>query len=114
MSTTIVRTTLVRILNLTVTLSLSLLLSSCAVYSTGFTCPDSKGAKCVMLSEVDHMVDSGEIETVYIDKKCKGGKCKNTANVPQKALSEIHRIKVEPASNVDDIQYTDGDYLYVK
>lgn len=103
-----------RVLNLTAILILPLLLSSCAVYSSGFTCPDSKGAKCVMLSEVDHMVDSGEIETVYADKKCKGGKCKNTVNVPQKALTEIHRIKVESTSDDTDVQYQDGDYLYVK
>jgi len=106
--------TLVRILNFISTLILPLILSSCAVYSTGFTCPDSKGAKCVMLSQVDAMVDSGEIETVYADKKCKGGKCKSSANIPQKALNEIRRIKVEPASNIDDIQYKDGDYLYVR
>ena len=114
MNTAIVSTTIVKILNLIVILTLPLILSSCAVYSTGFTCPDSKGAKCVMLSEVDTMVDSGEIETVYADKKCKGGKCKSDANVPQKALNEVHRIKVEPASDSDDVQYRDGDYLYVK
>ena len=103
-----------RILQLVTILLLPILLSSCAVYSTGFTCPDSKGAKCVMLSQVDAMVDSGEIETVYADKKCKGGICKNAVNVPQKALNEIHRIKVESASDASDIHYEDGDYLYVK
>ena len=110
MSTTLVKTTL----QLVTILLLPTMLSSCAVYSTGFTCPDSKGAKCVMLSEVDHMVDSGEIETVYMDKKCKGGKCKPLANVPQKALNKIHRIKVESASDGELVQYKDGDYLYVK
>ena len=33
-----------------------IILSSCAVYSTGFNCADSKGARCVMLSKVDNMV----------------------------------------------------------
>lgn len=113
------RTALTKILNLVIILTLPILLSSCAVYSSGFTCPDARGAKCVMLSEVDHMVDSGEIETVYAEKKCKGGKCKSTANVPQKAFTEIHKIKIESASeyhNSDngDIQYQDGEYLYVK
>ncbi|WPY01743.1 hypothetical protein Trichorick_01661 (plasmid) [Candidatus Trichorickettsia mobilis] len=56
-------------------LILMICLSSCAVYSTGFNCADSKGARCVMLSEVDRRVDSGEIETVYLDKKCKGKAC---------------------------------------
>lgn len=100
MSTTLVK----KILHLTVILTLPMILSSCAVYSTGFTCPDSKGAKCVMLSQVDAMVDSGEIETVHMDKKCKGGKCKSTADVPQKALTETHKVRLEPT----------GEYLYVR
>ena len=44
-------------------------LSACSTYRNGFICPDSKGADCVALSKVDQMVDSGEIETVYMDKK---------------------------------------------
>jgi hypothetical protein len=54
----------------------SCLLCSCSVYRSNFTCPDSKGADCKMLSRVDQMIDSGEIETAYMSKKCKGGKCK--------------------------------------
>jgi len=60
-----------------VTMLMMFTLSSCAVYSTGFNCPDSKGARCVMLSKIDQMVDSGEIETVY-NKKCKDGKCRES------------------------------------
>ena len=51
---------------------LTLTLSSCATYSTGFNCSGGRGANCVMLSEVDRRVTSGEIETVYfavIEKK---------------------------------------------
>ncbi|MEM6338603.1 MAG: hypothetical protein AAF673_01595 [Pseudomonadota bacterium] len=52
-------------------------LASCAIYSSGFNCSDSRGARCMMLSDVDALVDSGEIETIYQNKKCKKGKCKN-------------------------------------
>jgi len=70
-------------------------LSSCAVYSGSFNCGDSKGARCLMLSEVDRRVDSGEIETVYLDKKCKGKTCnKEINNVPKKALNQIHKVKI--------------------
>ena len=103
-----------KILQLVTILLLPILLSSCAVYSTGFTCPDSKGAKCVMLSQVDSMVDSGEIETVYMDKKCKGAKCKLNANVPQKALTETHKVRLEPAGEHHVSENHASEYLYVK
>lgn len=89
-------------------------LSSCAVYSGSFNCGDSKGARCLMLSEVDKRVDSGEIETVYLDKKCKGKACnKEINNVPKKALNQIHKVKIidrEDAVN----EYENGDDLYLK
>ena len=70
-------------------------LSSCAVYSTGFNCDDSKGARCVMLSEVDRKVDSGEIEIVYFDKKCKTKICnKEVNNVPKKTLNQEYKVKI--------------------
>ena len=90
------------------------LLSSCAIYSTGFNCADSRGAPCVMLSEIDRRVDSGEIETVYLDKKCKGRACnKEISNVPKKAFNQIHKVKIIP---IDDQlnEYQDGDDLYLK
>ena len=93
---------------------LPLLLSSCAVYSTGFNCADSKGARCVMLSEVDRRVDSGEIETVYLDKKCKGKACnKEMSNVPKKALNQIHKVKITDTEDHLN-EYQDGDDLYLK
>ena len=93
---------------------LPLLLSSCAVYSTGFNCADSKGARCMMLSEVDRRVNSGEIETVYLDKKCKGRGCnKEMSNVPKKALDQVHKVKIEPIEDALD-EYQDGGDLYFK
>ena len=62
------------------------LLSSCAIYSSGFHCPDSKGARCMMLSEVDKIVDSGEIETIYQNKKKRG-----KGDVPKLATEQSRR-----------------------
>ena len=89
-------------------------LSSCAVYSTGFNCADSKRARCVMLSEVDRRVDSGEIETVYLDKKCKGKACnKEINNVPKKALNQTHKVKIIDTEDHLN-EYQDGDDLYLE
>ena len=101
-------------LNIVTMLILTSCLSSCAVYSTGFNCADSKGARCVMLSEVDRRVDSGEIETVYLDKKCKGKTCnKEINNVPKKALNQIHKVKIIDREDHFN-EYQDGDNLYLK
>lgn len=95
-------------------LILPMLLSSCAIYSAGFNCPDSKGARCVMLSEVDKQVNSGEIETVYLNQKCRGKSCKlESSNVPQKALNQVHKVKIIPTAN-EVHEYQEGDNLYLK
>ena len=73
---------------------LTLTLSSCATYATGFNCSGGRGANCVMLSEVDRKVTSGEIETVYFDKKCKEGKCKEVQDTPEQQFS-THQAKIE-------------------
>ena len=101
-------------LRIAVLLILTSCLSSCAVYSTGFNCADSKGARCVMLSEVDRRVDSGEIETVYLDKKCKGKACnKEISNVPKKALNQTHKVKIiDTKDHLNEHQ--DGDDLYLR
>ena len=107
-------------LNITAILILMSCLSSCAVYSTGFNCADSKGARCVMLSEVDRRVDSGEIETVYLDKKCKGKACnKEISNVPKKALNQTHKVKIiDTEDHLNEYEAEsrtqDGDDLYLK
>lgn len=71
-------------------------LTSCGVYSTGFTCPDARGARCMMLSGVDQQVTSGEIETVYLGK-CRAGKCpaRNDTPARQVATGEVKVILVE-------------------
>lgn len=67
-------------------------LSSCSVYPTGFTCPDAAGARCVRLSAVDAMVDSGEIETVYTARGKKGKKAAEP-DVPEKKSEGLLYIK---------------------
>jgi hypothetical protein len=68
-----------------------------------------------MLSEVDRRVDSGEIETVYLDKKCKGkAACnKEISNVPKKALNQTHKVKIiDTEDHLNEHQ--DGDDLYLR
>jgi hypothetical protein len=88
---------------------LTLGLSSCATYSTGFNCSGGRGANCVMLSEVDRRVTSGEIETVYFDKKCKSGRCKEAQDTPQQQFgtNPLKIELVEPAKT----DYQDEEYV---
>ena len=92
----------------------SSMLSSCSTYSTSFNCPDSKGARCTMLSEVDKMIDSGEIETVYLDKKCKKGKCGELTNIPKKSLQQPYKVKIENIEDESEDVIEEGDNLYLK
>lgn len=100
-------------LNLTLTFRLLILscltLSSCATYSTGFNCSGGRGANCVMLSEVDRRVTSGEIETVYFDKKCKSGRCKEVQDAPEQQFgtNPLKIELVEPAKT----DYQDEEYV---
>lgn len=108
-----------RLLNLILVLMWSCLLQGCA-YSGKFSCPDSKGATCVMLSRVDQMVDSGEIEKYHISKNDKGcllGKCNSEErgsidSRPKIANSEVIKARILDAD--ESVEYIEGDYLYVK
>ena len=103
-----------KLLVITSLLMTSSMLSSCSIYSSGFNCPDSKGARCVMLSQVDNMIDSGEIETIYLDKQCKNGKCKEIANVPKRRLQQVHKVKIEPMGDKIEDVIDEGDNLYLQ
>lgn len=53
------------------------LLTSCATYSSSFSCGDARGANCTSMDKVDAMIASGEIERFNEEKKtCRGRKCK--------------------------------------
>jgi hypothetical protein len=53
------------------------LLTSCATYSSSFSCGDARGANCTSMDKVDAMIDSGEIERFDEGKNaCRGRKCK--------------------------------------
>jgi hypothetical protein len=89
--------------------SLSIILSSCATYATGFNCSGGRGANCVMLSEVDQKVTSGEIETVYFNKKCKSGRCKEVGDTPEQQFG-THQAKIELVEPVTT-KYQDEEYV---
>ena len=95
-------------------LSAPLLLTNCSIYSGTFACEDSKGAHCVMLSEVDKMIDSGAIEEFYRVKKCKKSKCSNEINEPRLRNAKTSRALVTKPEIETEADYRYGDYLYVK
>jgi hypothetical protein len=100
---------------LTLSLMALLLLSSCSTYSGKFACGDSKGANCVMLSEVDKRIDSGEIEEVYKEKKCSGDKCKSRskeeAEPSLKSFENLRALIIEDKEESDQIE---GQYIILK
>jgi hypothetical protein len=92
---------------------MALILSSCSTYSGKFICPDSLGANCVMMSRVDQMIDSGEINEIYSQgKKCKNGSCKTKLTTPEMSLGTVHEIKIEKDDQPDTWQ--DGNNIYIK
>lgn len=68
----------------------------------------------MMFSEVDKRVDSGEIETVYLDTKCH---CKSSNkegdNTPKKAINKVRRVKIIEGQNGAG-EYRSGNDLYLK
>lgn len=93
---------------------LASLVTGCGVYAAGFNCPDSKGARCVMLSRVDQMIDSGEIAEVYQQrtKNCRKGMCNSQLNLPKKPLEQVQQVKIEQGAGLD--QWQDNDSLYLQ
>lgn len=91
----------------------AIMISSCTTYRSGFDCPEGQGARCVMLSRIDNMVDSGEIETIGAGKKCQNGKCKEGVKTLRKKLIPAQRVKLEPRSREVD-EYWEGEYLHLK
>jgi hypothetical protein len=69
-----------------------------------------------MLSEIDRRVDNGEIENVYVDKKCQGKNCQQKiVNVPKKAVNQTHKVWLKQAEEKADIEQEQvGDDLYLK
>lgn len=99
---------------------IALLLQNCA-YSGKFNCADSKGANCIMLSRVDRMIDSGEIEKYHESKnsrKCLFGRCFNNGSkdliVEKPPLASTGMIKAKIDKGDEELEYIEGEYLYVK
>jgi hypothetical protein len=94
-------------------LSIVTMLSSCGTYSSKFSCADARGMPCRMLSEVDKMVDSGEIEKVYSKSKCRFGRCleENNNRPPLELEAEIKaKLQEEEKAKVR----IEGEHPYVK
>ena len=85
-------------------------LTGCAMYDSKFTCPDSRGARCAMLSRVDNMVDSGEIITVQ-QQGCKSKHCK-LPQLPQQKLHGRHKVKLLKQNSKPYVE-NDG-YVYLQ
>jgi hypothetical protein len=80
-----------------VAITVAFLLTSCSSYSNKFACGSSSGAKCVMISEVDKMIDSGEIEEFHKKRKCNGNKrCLKEASSPKLNEDKTHKVLVAP------------------
>jgi hypothetical protein len=110
-----------------IALVLTCLLSGCS-YSSNFTCPEVGGAWCKSLSQVDLMIDSGEIEKYYEEKrsegKCLFGSCgKNRRDKaafrdePPLARGNEIKARIEEAIAGDEGNIKtrkEGEYLYVE
>ncbi len=79
-------------------------LASCSTYSNKFGCADAKGLNCMMLSDVDARVDSGEIEEAYKGTLCKGKKCKNDPiEIPELASNNNLQLKFKQGG-LEDVE----------
>ena len=86
-----------------------LLTSGCSAYSSRFACPDSKGAPCLMMSEIERMVQTGEIERYHHSKKYLKNKYKY---FPEEGNKELLKIKTKEVEA--ETEFCDEGYLYVK
>ena len=85
----------------------SCLLTSCATYKDKFNCQDSRGADCTMLSQVDRIIDSGEIEEIYDDKECRGKSCKSRKR-KSASNNNIPRLKQDEQDSGVNTNYYSG------
>ncbi len=88
---------------------LCIMSSGCSAYSSRFACPDSKGAPCLMMSEIERMVQTGEIERYHYSKKHLKNKYKY---FPAERSKELLKIKTKEAEA--ETEFCDEGYLYVK
>jgi hypothetical protein len=77
-----------------------------------FSCPDARGGRCLMLSEIDAKVSSGEVGEFYKEKRCFGRHCGNGDSKPQ--IAGNRDLKAKITKDESPGEYLDGDDLYVK
>jgi hypothetical protein len=78
-----------------------------------FSCPDAIGGRCLMLSDIDARVSSGEIEEIYKKTRCSGKKC-NKDGDQKPVLASRGGLKAKLSKEEVPGQYLEGDDLYVK
>lgn len=100
-------------LKLKLLICLVLLSQAACVSSANFSCPDAKGGRCMMLSEIDAKVSNGEIEKFHQSKRCFGRSCdKSIDSKPRLAGNKDLMAKIFRENEPEE--YLDGDELYVK
>lgn len=85
-------------------------LAGCSTYPNKFKCGDARGLGCTMLSEVDKQIDSGKIEQIYKEKKCKRGHCNSLSDqdalvVSKKDKASLYDYELEEILNDNNNLY---------
>ena len=87
-----------------------LILSGCNAYSSKFNCPDAKGAPCLMMSDVEMMVRTGEIENYHYTR---GQLKKKYKHFPAQRNKQLLKAKIEEQVE-EPIEFEEKGFLYVK
>jgi hypothetical protein len=74
--------------------SILISLAGCSTYPNKFKCGDARGLGCTMLSEVDKQIDSGKIEQIYKDKKCRRGRCNSLSDQDALVVSKKEKASL--------------------
>jgi hypothetical protein len=97
-------------------LSLTLVLSSCAVHGTKFECAPGKGAGCKSVSKVNKMVDHNEFEDLFDEDFNTNSISKpyNSTNWqnPDRLVPQGKRIWIAPKKNTKGT-YNSETYIEV-
>lgn len=97
-----------RLIKFLISLSTLILISSCAVYKTGFECPAGKGEVCKSVTEVNEMVSRGELgrniavwsrEPNFEVKENKSKQHKQRTEVKNKKLNKSLQVVAKKTKN---------------
>ena len=97
-----------------------LMLSGCSTMNSNFDCPQKDGVMCKSVSDVNHMVDSGQLGRSSFSQKQKASDTsfgnntfvfKKEGNSPTRAAECVSRIWISPYEDKDG-NYHDETMLY--